>query len=270
MRAFISTSKLKAVVASAALLGVLLQPALEGVARADKDSANPTDRSVQPEDEDFSTTPYTTYGDFNQDKEEEEDTNFFQYGRFFGVSLGVGIETIDGNRGTLYTGGGFPLLDFKLLYWFDFNFALDVGIFFVNHSYSRPQVANIVPASSYGTHSVNIFQVGVDLKYYFDTKNLSAPISFANPFLVLGAGSYTKTDSDNQLSNSDTDTEIGLNFGAGLEFTLSPGHTYLDLQGDVRLVTFNDTYSSDYTYPERLANLTGNFYTFVAKVLFTW
>lgn len=181
MPAFISISK-----RHAALLVLVLAFAVARAPRARADDSGGSgddqknDRTTEPEDDDFSSTPYTRYGEFNSEKDEEEDTNFFQYGRFFGVAVGGGYEAITGNRGQLWQ-GGFPLLDFKLLYWFTFNFAMDMDIYDVSHFYNT---------TSNGTSTVNLIHLGIDLRYYFDTKDLSSAISFANPYVTGGVGTY--------------------------------------------------------------------------------
>src|SRR5881628_3466051 len=67
--------------------------------------------------DDYSETPFTEYGEFNEEEEEADEAKFFQYGRFFGVSVGSGFQGATGNRGLLYQ-GGFPTLDIKVHYWF--------------------------------------------------------------------------------------------------------------------------------------------------------
>src|SRR4051812_26437303 len=95
----------------------------------------PSGRTNLPEEDDFKGSPYTDYGEFNnQEAEEEADTRFFQYGRFFGISLGLGTEQVFGNRGALWN-GGFPMIELKLHYWFDFNFALALDVFSAPHFY---------------------------------------------------------------------------------------------------------------------------------------
>jgi opacity protein-like surface antigen len=228
-------------------------------------SGGGTDRTVKPEDEDFSSTPYTEYGSFNEDKEEEENNKFFQYGRFFGISLGLGLETVDGDRGTLYQ-GGFPTFDAKIHYWFDFNFALDINFYLAEHYFiSSATLFN-------GRFNVNILRLGVDFKYYFDTKNLAAAISFANPYVVLGAGSYTKTESSatGQTSVSDSTTAVGFSGGAGMEFALKPRRVYFTVEGKIHIVTFNDNDTQAFQASNGLPDLHGNFYTFVGSILFTW
>jgi opacity protein-like surface antigen len=252
-----------------AFIAIVLGLSLPCLARAADNgpqggSAPPTDRTNKPEEEDFSTTPYTEYGAFNQDKEEEEDTRFFQDGRFFGVSLGLGVETVDGNRGALYQ-GGFPTFDFKIHYWFDFNFALDIDFYYAKHYF------NSVSTLYNGYWNVNILHLGVDLKYYFDTKNLSAAISFANPYLIVGGGSYTKTQSNTigNTTTSESDSQLGFSGGAGLEFALKPKKVYFTAEAKIHIISFQDTNTNAFQQ-DGYSNLNGNFYTFIGSILFTW
>jgi hypothetical protein len=216
----------------------------------------------QEEEDDYRATPYMQYGEFNEEKEEEDELNFFQNGRFFGVSLGLGIETADGNRGTLWK-GGFPLIDIKLHYWFDFNFAIDLNFYYVQHNYNTGNT---------GAVNVALYRGGLDFKYYFDTKNISAPISFANPYLVVGVGDYNETQSGASITNSgtpNTSSAIGFCGGAGVEFALKPKKTYVSLEGKIHAVKFDLDQTGQFT-SYGLADTSGNLYTFVASILYTW
>jgi hypothetical protein len=218
-------------------------------------------KTFQPEEDDFSSTPFTEYGEFNDEKDEEEEAKFLAHGRFFGVSAGLGYEGVTGNRGLLWQ-GGFPMVDLKLHYWFDFNFALDLGGYFASHSYqTTPALGTQV--------SVNMVHLGVDGKYYLDTKNLSAPISFANPYFMVGFGSFTKTEASSTLNTNQSDTGVGLSAGAGLEFALKPGKSYLELEGRYHIVTFKDTHTALFA-DQHIDDLTGGFFTFNANILFVW
>jgi hypothetical protein len=228
---------------------------------APESNAPAESKAFQSEEEDFSGTPFTEYGEFNESQSEEADNRFFQNGRFFGVSLGVGMQTVDGARGALWQ-GGFPMVDFKVHYWFDFNFALDLGFFTAQHYFNTT-------ALNAGHVDVNLLHVGVDLKYYFDTKNLSAPISFVNPYLILGGGAYTKTQNSNTQQTQDVDTSVGICAGAGLEFVISPRRAYFEIEGKTHIVTYRDTFTTVYQ-SVGLANMTGNFYTLSGSVLLTW
>lgn len=236
-------------------------PGSGGPAAGAADASKANDKTIKSEEDDFSNTPFTEYGEFNETSDEEADSNFFKFGRFFGASLGLGFEFVDGKRGALWQ-GGFPMVDFKLHYWFDFNFAVDLGFFTAQQYFDTT-------AQGKGHVDVNILHVGLDVKYYFDTKNLSAPISFANPYLLLGVGSFSKTENSSLQGTQDTDNSLGISIGAGLEFAISPRKLYFEVEGKVHFVTFKDTYNPIYK-SVGLDNLTGNFYTVSGNVLFTW
>lgn len=211
------------------------------------------------EEEDFSSSPYTEYGEFNEDDEEAATTQYMQYGRFFGASLGLGTHGAFGNRGNLWE-GGFPTLDLKLHYWFDFNFALQLGFTTSPHTYTR----------SAERYDVRFNRIGIDLKYYFDTRDASAAITFAGPYLVGGVGSITKSETNTVSKTTDHDTAVALSLGAGLEFTLSPKKVYFFMQGTFDIANFKDTNTSEFQASNGLDDLTGQFYTLTAGMLFTW
>ncbi len=216
-------------------------------------------QSLQPEDEDLKGSPYTEYGEFNEQVEEEEVTRFLQYGRFFGVSLGAGLSGVTGNRGSVYQ-GGFPSPELKLHYWFDFDFALEIGVAVSSH-YFQTQVN--------GQTDVTLLRVGADLKYYIPVYNLAAPITFANPYLTFGFGSFTKNDRFQAQEAVDAESSFGLTLGGGLEFVLSPRRSSFYISAKAHVVNFDDTFTTIYQ-PEGLQDLTGTFYSFAAGVLFTW
>lgn len=216
-------------------------------------------RTEIPEEEDFSKSPFTEYAEFNEESDEAADTRFFQYGRFFGVSLGAGLEGVSGNRGLLWQ-GGFPAIDLKVHYWFDFNFALTLGMYTANHAYDY----------SGGHVNVNMFRLGVDLKYYFETRNLSAAISFANPHVIGGFGNFSKTETNTTAETSAADSSTGVSVGAGLEFALKPRKVYFTLESKLHFVNFKDTFSTQFADQPGIPNLEGFFYTIMGNFLFTW
>ena len=232
-------------------------PASAAGAAAGSNKSDPPSNS-----DDVVNTPYTEYGEFNNPPgEEENNTIFFQFGRFFGVSLGLGTEFADGYRGTLWQ-GGFPLVDFKFHYWFDFNLAIDMGFSIASHFYDTK-------ANNIGRVDVSMFHPAFDLKYYFDTKNLGSAISFSNPYIIVGAGSFTKTENFLLLGQQDSTSGLGLSLGAGLEFVIAPKKTYLAIEGKMHFVRFKDTYTTLFQ-SQGLPNLTGNFYTMTCNLLLTW
>ncbi len=214
-----------------------------------------------PKEEDFSDTPFTEYGEFNEEAEEAAETKFFQYGRFFGVGLGLGSQGALGNRGGLWQ-GGFPAVDLKVHYWFDFQLAMDLNIAVANQFYE---------STSLGHVDTTLLRLGLDLRYYFDTHNMSAPISAASPYLHGGIGNYSKTEYSHKQGTTDNDSAFGFSFGGGLEFAISPRKSYFQLEAKGHLVTFKDTYSTAYSgSPYSLPDLSGLIYTVTGSVMFTW
>src|SRR5690606_10292951 len=143
-----------------------------------------------------------------------ETSLFFQYGRFFGVSFGAGFETVTGNRGRVWE-GGFPLIALKLHYWFDFSFALEMIFQSGSHHFTNATNRSV---------NATLTQLGVALKSYSDTRDLSDAITFAGPHLLGGIGAYTKSQADPDLGADavDRDTQLRLQVGVGLE--LPRGH----------------------------------------------
>lgn len=225
-------------------------------------------RTQQPEEDDFKQTPFTSFGEFN-DEEEAEDTRFFQFGRFFGVSVGLGYEGAMGNRGALFT-GGLPAFELRVHYWFDFNFAMTLGIYSAKHQYTGARLGT--PDVATTKHDFSLFKYGAELRYYFDTRDATAPVTFAGPFLTLGLGNYSKSENDIETpTDISKDNALGLSFGGGLEFPLRPRKSYLNLEAKFHSVSFNDTGLSITTSSGKVVDDTsGLFFTMLASVLFTY
>ena len=236
---------------------------------ADQASGGGSKKQQSPDDlgnDDILSGPYSEYGEFDTAEDEAEDEKFFQYGRFFGVGLAVGDTTATGNAGKLYQ-GGFPSVAFRIDYWFDFQFALRIEVENSKHNY------NFQPD---GPTDVNLFRTLIQVKYYFDTRDLSAPITFIGPHLILGGGFYQRTDNvgsgsaDASTANSvQQQNSFGFNFGAGLELTLKPKKTYLQLEATVHMVSFGDDFDPKFA-PVGIPDRTGNWMQAMIGIEWTW
>jgi hypothetical protein len=210
---------------------------------------------------DLDASPWAGYGEFNEEEEEIADTRFFQTGRFFGVSLGGGMAGALGNRGLLWQ-GGFPSIDLKVHYWFDFNLALDLGFnqsSFFYEILSRGERVDIKQSS-----------FGASVKYYIPTQNLSSAIGFASPYLVLGIASYTKQDFSQKTEATTEDSQAGVNAGAGLEFVISHRKTYLTVEGRLHSIPYLDSNSTDFATTNAIDDLAGLHWNTSVSILFTW
>ncbi len=222
------------------------------------------DKTQQPEEDDFSSTPYTEYGEFNEEENEASDMKFYQYGRLFGFGFGVGYSGATGNRGKLYQ-GGFPLIEVRTQYFFDFNLAMGLSLMSMKHTYE------VSPSSHGGHHDVSIVGIGVDFKYYFETKDLAATISFANPYIVGGIGSYTITDTSTLENTTDKDASFAINGGLGMEFAINPRKTYFTIEGRVHQVNWGKTdHHAEYALDGFADNQSGLIYSVVTGFTFSW
>lgn len=210
--------------------------------------------------------PFSEYGEFDSSQDEAEDEKFFQYGRFFGLGLGTGFTSATGNAGKLYQ-GGFPTLGLKLDYWFDFSFALQVEVENSKHNY------NVQPD---GLTDVNLFRLLFQVKYYFDTRDLSAPITFIGPHLLFGGGMYQRTDNIGSGSGSSstgnttqTQSTFGFNAGGGLELTLKPKKTFLQFEGLIHFVQWADSFDPKFA-ASGIPNRSGNWLTGTIALMWTW
>ncbi len=240
------------------LLLALILPGSFAFAQADGGADMPTPPKKEEPGLFDQSTPYLEYGDFSINEDDDADSLYFQYGRFFGLSLGLGYQSATGNRGLLYA-PTFPRFDLKMHYWFDFQLAMNIGIFFASHTFE-----------SDGTNNVRLLGYGVDLKYSFDVRNASAPISFSNPFLVAGVGSISKTISTITRSTTDMDSTLSINFGAGLEFPIVFKKTYFILDTRYHTQNFDDSNDTEYRDSKGIPDLTGGFFTVSGHILFTW
>ncbi len=203
------------------------------------------------------SSPYLEYGDFNTNEDEDTDALYFQYGRFFGLSLGLGYETATGNRGLLYQ-PAFPRFDAKVHYWFDFQFAMSMGIFFASHSFNF----------NGDIFTEQLIGYGLDLQYYFDVRNAAAALSFSNPYIIMGVGAMSKTETHTQGTSPAGDSGFSVSMGAGLEFPITYKKTYFILEARYATQNFADT--STPVFKSRVADLSGGFLSLMAHLMFTW
>lgn len=257
MLASTSTSKRRAAALALALLllGAPLTSRADDVT-GDK-ASGATERA---EDEDLSETPFTEFGEFNEADDEAHNIEFFQNGRFFGVSAGVGFHDVLGNRGLLWK-GGFPFLTFKLHAWFDLKVGIQLYFATAKHSYEVEGVTSHTDSS--------VFQFGADFKYYLGTKDVTAAVAFANPYVLVGGATFTKNEFDQDTQTETPDSTFGVAAGFGLEFAISPKRSYFTVETKAYLVPYNDAASEKFA-GNGIPDLSGLFYSVTGNFMFTW
>jgi hypothetical protein len=127
-----------------------------------------------------------------------------------------------------------------------------------------------------GLTQVNLFRLLLQVKYYIDTRDLSAPITFVGPHLIAGGGFYQRTDNigsgstNSAVANTtQAQTAFGFNFGGGFELTLKPKKTYLQLESLIHLVQFGDQLDQKFAQ-SGIPDRTGAWITAQIALLWTW
>ena len=203
------------------------------------------------------SNPFSDYVPFEDEYDIAEDERFMYFGRFFAVSLGTGIHKFEGNIGKLYN-VAVPVMDFRLLYFFDFRLAGQIGISTASHAYD---------AAPIGFTEVSLFRLNADLKYYFDTKNFGAAIAASNPYLITGLSQTFRTQVFQTGESTQKDNALALSVGSGLEFTLKPRKTSIGIEGRLHKIFFRDRFEQTFLQ-SGLPDTTGNMYSIVTSLIF--
>ena len=185
-------------------------------------------------DGDDSYDPFADYSEFQEAADEEEDVNFFKNGRLLTLGFIAGYRGFTGDLAKIYKGGG---ADFGLTlsYFFDLRFALQIGYQTSDHTLNIPAGNNggtngqtpyaaVDGASTYSDISVN-------LKYYFNTQNVTRGLANLNPYLIVGFSQVYLTTTRSDIVNFyGKDAAFGANAGVGIEIPMLRNKMYFGAQ----------------------------------------
>lgn len=146
--------------------------------------------------------PFSDYNDFHIIKEEEQDINFFNDGRF--ISLGFQIKHFQptGELDQVY--GGATGGHIFMTYFFDLRLALQFSIGYQDHIFKVFGETETFESSS------NFRTLSMAIKYYINPDRIVYAFSKFNPYLLVGAGYVLETRKGNQ----------GVDGGAGTTHTV--------------------------------------------------
>jgi len=203
------------------------------------------------------SNPFSDFVPFEDEYDIDEDERFMYFGRFFGVALGTGFHRFGGNIGKLYN-TALPVMDFRLIYFFDFRLAGQLGINSSSHAF------NAVPL---GAVEISILKLNFDMKYYFDTKNVGAAITAANPYAIVGVSQNFRTQAFQTVGQVQKDNAFAVSGGLGMEFALKPRKTSLGFEGRLHKIYFKDRFEQIYL-ESGIPDTTGDMVSFLTSVVF--
>jgi hypothetical protein len=200
--------------------------------------------------------PFSDFVPFEDEYDIDEDERFMYFGRFFAISLGSGMHKFGGNIGKLYN-TALPVLDFKLIYFFDFRLAGQIGVSSASHAFT---------ADPNGAVDVSLLRINADMKYYFDTKNVGAAITMTNPYAVAGVSQTFRSQAFQTLGTVEKDNAFAVSGGLGMEFALKPRKTSLGIEGRMHKIFFRDRYEQTYLLSD-IPDTTGDMYSIITSII---
>ncbi len=177
--------------------------------------------------------PFVDFSEFEEASEEEADINFFRNGRFFTLGMVFGHRSFTDVLGELYQPA--PNFGLFLSYFFDLRFAMQLTFLTGDHNldFTSKQGTNIK-----GSASLSSF--GLNIKYYFNTQNVTKGLAQINPYITGGFANISRTATVRSESAFAKESATGFELGLGIELPLLRNKMFFGLQGTYQLVTFAD------------------------------
>lgn len=176
--------------------------------------------------------PFADYSEFEESAEEEADINFFRNGRFFTLGFIGGYRTFTDALGDIYSdGAAFGLF---LSYFFDLRFAMQLQFLTGDHKFGFN--SNGVAARG----NVSLTNIGLNLKYYINTQNVTRGLAQFNPYIVGGFSQVYRTATATGVDAFSKEGALGFDIGGGIEWPILRNKMYLGAQANYQLVTFKD------------------------------
>jgi hypothetical protein len=183
-------------------------------------------------DVDDSYDPFSDYSEFDEASDEEADINFFRNGRFVTVGFALGMRGFTGNLNKLYGSG--PTYGLFLSYFFDMRLALELGFQTGDHSFE------VSTASERLAGNVSLTFIHMNLKYYFNTQNVTKGLADLNPYILGGFSQVYRTYTLEGGDVPSREATVGVNGGVGIEIPILRRKAFFGAQATYRYVNFKD------------------------------
>jgi len=189
-------------------------------------------RLMADNDVDDSYDPFSDYSEFDEASDEEADINFFRNGRFVTVGFALGMRGFTGNLNKLYGSG--PTYGLFLSYFFDMRLALELGFQTGDHSFE------VSTASERLAGNVSLTFIHMNLKYYFNTQNVTKGLADLNPYILGGFSQVYRTYTLEGGDVPSREATVGVNGGVGIEIPILRRKAFFGAQATYRYVNFKD------------------------------
>lgn len=196
--------------------------------------------NAQGADIDEGFDPFSDYNEVEQSAEEEADINFFKNGRFLTIGAMIGYRGFTDGFSQGYTPS--PSWGFQFSYFFDLQLATSLSYSISDHSvdFKSYNDASFTSISEQYTGTVNIQSFDLNVKYYFNTENVTRGLADLNPYILLGVGQFVRTYNLSKVLPLTPDRPVGFKLASGIEIPLMRHRAYLGLQATYHYVQFPD------------------------------
>lgn len=182
---------------------------------------------------DDSYDPFADYSEFDEASDEEADINFFRNGRFFTLGFIGGYRGFTETLGQIYSAA--PDFGLFLNYFFDLRFSMQLSFLTGDHT-----INFISPAKTQVIGTAAITAIGIDLKYYLNTQNVTRGLGRFNPYLIGGFSQVYRTATIAGISAFSKEGALAFDIGAGIEIPMMRNKMFLGFQTSYHLVNFKD------------------------------
>ncbi|MES3039050.1 MAG: outer membrane beta-barrel protein [Bdellovibrionota bacterium] len=183
-------------------------------------------------DPDEAYDPFSDYSEFDEASDEEADINFFKNGRFFTAAMVIGPRGFTEGLGKVYNDA--PMFGIQLSYFFDLRLALMMGLT------TGDSAVNFTTNANTYSGNVSITTFNMDLKYYFNTQNVTRGLADLNPFILGGFSQVQRSYSFSSLSTTSRDSTMATDLGVGIEIPLMRRKAYTGVQATYHYISFPD------------------------------
>lgn len=189
---------------------------------------------------DESFDPFSDYNEFEQEADEEADINFLKNGRYLTLAMLGGIRGFTGGFSEAYAPSAAFGVQFS--YFFDLNLAGTLSYTTGDHGveFRSFNDASLTSQSNIYTGSINLQSFDLQVKYYFNTDNVTKGLADLNPYLLAGTAYVTRTYNLDKSFGNDPDQVFGFRMGAGIEIPIARRRFYVGAQALYTYVQFPD------------------------------
>lgn len=176
--------------------------------------------------------PFADYSEFEENSQEEADINFFRNGRFFNVSLLMGGHIFTKGMGQYVEAA--PAPGIALTYFFNLRLALQFS-----YTYSQHVLGPIPTTGAPIQGNMGLTGISFDLKYYFNTDNVTRGLADLNPYILGGFSQNSRAVSLIDQTIVSKDDGAGLDVGFGIEVPVARKEMFVGAQLTYTYVNFS-------------------------------